>query len=113
MIAGPSVFGFRLKLRVPQPVTKYCVTIAMRFDTNQNSASPLGKLIVKKPNKRGIIHSIMLFIDCCFGSDVGMVDIFCCTHIEAATRMAIIKYLSGCPRSSQRNFAFKGIAPII
>ena len=94
-------------------MTKYCVTIAMMFDTNQNSASPLGKLIVKKPNMSGIIHSIILFMDCCFGSDVGMVDIFCCIHIDRATRMAIMKYLSGCPRSSQRNFAFKGIAPII
>lgn len=61
----------------------------IRFDTNQNSANPLGKLIVKKPNISGIIHVSMLFMDCCLGSDVGIVDIFCSTHMLAATSTAM------------------------
>ena len=33
--------------------------------------------MVKKANMRGIIQSIVLLIDCCLGSVVGAVIIFC------------------------------------
>ncbi len=95
-------------------MTKYCVTMPIILDTIQNSASPLGKARVKNPNIRGIIQIIILFIDCCCWSAAGAVDIFCSTHIEAATRMGRMKYplggTSGWARLSQRKFGFRGIA---
>ena len=91
-IAGPLTgsgagAGARVS-RVPHPVTKYCITIPIMFETTQNSASPLGNWRVKKANIRGIIHSIILLIDCCLGSADGTVDIFCKTHIVPPTRIA-------------------------
>jgi len=47
------------------------------LETTQNRARPLGNCKVKKANISGIIHSIILFIDCCFGSVVLTVAIFC------------------------------------
>lgn len=94
----------------PHPVIKYCVTMPIILETTQNSASPLGKLRVKKANIRGIIQSIILLIDCCLGSAEGTVDIFCSTHIEDPTRMARIKYPSGWARLSQRKLSFRGTA---
>jgi len=87
--AGAITLGFLLKERVPHPVIKYCVIIPMIFDTSQKIANPLGKLMVKKPNISGIIQVSILFMDCCLGSDVGTVDIFCRIHILAATSTAI------------------------
>ena len=87
--AGATAFGALLN-NVPHPVIKYCVIIPMIFETTQNTANPLGKLIVKKANINGIIHVSILFMDCCFGSAVGTVDIFWSTHIVAATKIAII-----------------------
>ena len=86
---GAAGTGLLLKDSDPQPVMKYCVIMPIRLDTNQNSARPLGKLIVKKPNISGIIHVSMLFMDCCLGSELGIVDIFCSTHMLAATSMAM------------------------
>ncbi len=74
---------------------KYCVMMPIILDTIQNSASPLGKASVRKPNIRGIIQIIILFVDCCCGSAVGTVDIFCSTNIEAATRTGRTKYPLG------------------
>ena len=79
---------------VPHPVMKYWVTMPMMLDTTQNSASPLGKLRVKKANISGMSHSIILFIDCWRGSAVGTLDIFCSTHIEAATSTGRMKSVS-------------------
>lgn len=45
----------------------------------------MGKEKEKKPNITGIIHSIIVWLDCCLGSGEGMVVIFCCTQVEAAT----------------------------
>lgn len=93
---------------------KYCVMMPIILDTIQNSASPLGKASVRKPNIRGIIQIIILFVDCCCGSAVGTVDIFCNTNIEAATRTGRMKYplggTSGWARLSQRKFGFRGTA---
>ena len=84
------------------------------LDTTQNSASPLGKARLKNANIRGIIQIIILLIDCCCGSCEGTVDIFCSTHIEAATRMGRMKNplggTSGWARLSQRKFGSRGIA---
>ena len=87
--AGATAFGALLN-NVPHPVIKYCVIIPIIFDINQNTANPLGKLMVKKPNISGISQTSMLFMDCCLGSDVGTVDIFCSTHILAATSIAMM-----------------------
>jgi len=54
-------------------------------------ARPLGKLSVMKPNSKGIMVPIMVFIWLWLGSMEGMVIIFCCTHIEAATRTGMTK----------------------
>jgi len=98
----------------PHPVIKYCVIMPIILDTTQNSASPLGKARVKNANIRGIIQIIILFIDCCCWSGVGTVDIFCSTHIEAATRTGRMKYplggTSGWARLSQRKSPFRGTA---
>jgi len=59
----------------------------------------------------GIIHSIILFIDACFGSVDPLVIIFCCTHIEPPTRMGRSTLEgSGSERSSHRKPLFSGIA---
>ena len=86
---GATAFGALLN-NVPHPVIKYCVIIPMIFDTNQKTANPLGKLMVKKPNISGISQTSILFMDCCLGSDVGIVDIFCSTHMLAATNIAMM-----------------------
>ena len=87
--AGATAFGAFLN-NVPHPVIKYCVIIPMIFEITQNTANPLGKLIVKKANINGISQTSILFMDCCLGSDVGTVDIFCNTHTVAATSIAIM-----------------------
>ena len=57
----------------------------MMLVATQYIARPLGKLNVRKPNIRGIMVCIMVFIWLWLGSNEGMVIIFCCTHIEPAT----------------------------
>jgi len=61
----------------PQPVIKYCITTPITLEMSQNRARPAGNCMVKKTNIRGIIQSIILLIDCCLGSAVDMVIIFC------------------------------------
>jgi len=56
----------------------------------------------------GIIQSIIWLWDCCCGSVLCTVVIFCCTHIEAPTRRGKIINLSGEDRSSQRNRLSRG-----
>ncbi len=65
---------------------------------------------MKKPNIAGMVHCIMLFMDSCFGSVVGIVIIFCCTHIEPAVKMAMTGKGSGVPRCNQRNSCPRGMA---
>ena len=52
----------------PHPVTKYCMVTPITLEIIQYSESPLGKPVEKNPNMMGIIHSIMFWVDCCFGS---------------------------------------------
>lgn len=65
-------------------------------------------------NIRGNIHNMIWFWDACFGSAVGMMVIFCCTHMDTPTSSGIIigngLSLTRLPRSSQRNAPFTGIA---
>ena len=51
----------------------------------------MGKLKEKNPSITGIIQSIMLWLDCCLGSDVGVMVIFVWTQVEAATANGIRK----------------------
>ena len=59
---------------------------------------------------RGSIHSIMLFCEAWRESVVGMVVIFCITHIDAPTRMGRMGVGSGSARSIQRKSLFRGTA---
>lgn len=79
------------------------------LDTTQYKASPLGKVVVKKPNISGIIQSIILLVDACLGSADGMVVIFCIIHIDTATRIGNTGSLSGSARLSHRKLLSNGI----
>ena len=60
----------------------------------------------------GIIHSIMVWLDCCRGSMEGVVVIFCWSHVEAPTISGIMNS-SGvglAARSKPRKCWFKGAA---
>jgi len=92
--------------RPPHPVTKYWIPILITLEVTQKRASPLGNDRVRKANIIGIIHSIMLACDCCLGSAVGVITIFCCTHIVPPTRSA--KRVSPVARFNQRNSLFNG-----
>ena len=43
---------------------KPCITTPTTLDITQYTASPLGNVVVKKPNISGIIHSIIWLVDC-------------------------------------------------
>tara|TARA_B100000809_G_scaffold200515_1_gene200787 strand:+ start:870 stop:1085 length:216 start_codon:yes stop_codon:yes gene_type:complete len=69
---------------------------------------------VKKPNIRGIIHSIILLVDACCWLMDGMVVIFCINHIDAPTRTGS-RMLNGAgflleysARFIDRNWPFSG-----
>lgn len=81
--------------RPPHPVIKYCVTIPIMLETTQNTANPLGTKNVNRANIKGIIHIMVLAIDCDLGSGDETVDIFCSTHIDPPHRMAKINQESG------------------
>ena len=79
------------------------------LDTTQYNASPLGKVVVKKPNIIGIIHSIILLVDAWRGSADGIVVVFCISHIDTPTKTGITGRLSGCARSNHRKVLLIGI----
>ena len=82
---------------------KYCMTTVIMLDTNQYKGSPEGKERLSTPNMTGMVHSIMVLVDCCCAVvAVGMV-IFWVTHMDAPTRTGRMKYGSGCVRVSQKN----------
>lgn len=67
-------------------------------------ARPLGNWMVRTPNMRGIMVSIIRFMDSCLGSPVVTVIIFCCIHMVPPTSTGRRKGLgSGRARSSHRN----------
>ena len=80
------------------------------LDTTQYSARPLGKFSVKNPNIAGIIHSIILLVEAWRSSAVGIVVIFCMTHIDTPTRIGMMNGDgSGRARSIHRKLLFIGI----
>ena len=79
------------------------------MDTIQYSARPLGKVVVKKPNIIGIIHSIIRLVCAWRGSAEGMVVVFCISHIDTPTRTGITGRVSGCARSSHRKELLMGM----
>lgn len=91
-----------------QPVTNPCIIIPTKLDTTQYSASPLGKVVVKKPNIIGIIHSIILLVDAWRGSAEGIVVVFCIRNMDTPTIIGIAMG-SGAARSSHRNVLLMGI----
>ena len=56
---------------------KYCIATPMTLETIQYRESPLGNCNEKNPIISGIIHSIMIWFDCCLGSIDGIMVIFC------------------------------------
>ena len=75
-------------------------------------ARPTGNWKANTPSMMGIIHSIMLWVDCCRGSMEGVVVIFCCTQVDAPTSSGMMNS-SGvglAARFKPRKFWFKGAA---
>ncbi len=86
------------------------MTTPTTLDTTQYNASPLGKLRVKKPNIAGIIQSMIRLVEAWRSSAVGMVVIFCMTHMEAPTRIGMTTGEgSGAARSIHRKLLSMGI----
>ena len=62
----------------------------------------------KNASISGIIHSIMVLVDCCRGSGFGIMVIFCCTQVETPTRTGKIGVGSGFARSKAKKLLFSG-----
>ena len=90
---------------------KYWMDIPIRLEIIQYRGSPLGQPRENTPRKMGIIHCIMFWLDCCLGSIDGVMDIFCWTQVDAATRTGNTKLVgSGSARFMPRNWLFSGAA---
>ena len=86
----------------------------MRLETIQYRGNPLGHPSENAPRKMGIIHNIMVWLDCCRGSGDGICVIFCCTHVVTATSTGITTLDgSGWLKSIHRNPLFTGTAACI
>ena len=57
----------------------------MTLDTIQYMDSPMGNCKEKKAIITGIIHSIIVWLDCCRGSVDGEMVIFCWTQVDTNT----------------------------
>ncbi len=64
--------------------------------------------MLKTKNINGIIHSIIRACCCCLGSGLGIVDIFCCIHIDTPVSIGNIIRRSGLARSSHKNLLPSG-----
>jgi hypothetical protein len=89
---------------------RYWIAAPITFEANQYSGSPLGICSVKNANMNGSIHCMMRWVDCWLGSAVGMVLIFCSTHMERPTRTGSTGVGLFAARSSHRNWLFSGIS---
>jgi len=87
----------------PHPEIKYWIITLRTLEVIQKRARPLGTDKVIMANIIGIIHSIIWFCDCCLGSAVEVITIFCCTHMAPPTKTANKKVWSGTAKFSQRN----------
>ena len=72
----------------------------------------MGKVKAKNPSITGIMYSIIFWLDCCRGSGEGMVVIFCCTQVEAATSSGMMnrKGFGLTPRWIPRKLSPRGAA---
>ena len=65
--------------------------------------------MVSRPNIRGMNHSIIWFMDFCWGPPLTGI-IFCCSHMEPPTRMGRATWVgSRSARFSHRNWGSRGI----
>ena len=96
-------------------VTTNCTATPMTFDTIQYIDNPAGNWREKKAIITGIIHSIMVWFDCCLGSVDGLTVNFCWTQVETNTSAGIITRVgSGSARSNiPRKLALRGAAAYI
>ena len=96
-------------------VTKYCTATPMTFDTIQYIDKPLGNWREKKAIIIGIIQSIIVWFDCCFGSVDGLTVNFCCTQVDTNTNAGIITRVgSGSARSNMpRKLTLRGTTAYI
>ena len=94
-------------------VTRYCMPTPITLDTIQYMDSPIGNWTEKKAIIIGIIQSIIVWFDCCFGSVDGLTVNFCWTQVETNTNPGIstIAIDSGLePKSKPMKEAFNGAA---
>ncbi len=85
----------------------------MMLEMTQYSTNPLKKVTLMTTKKIGIIHSIIRCVLCWLGSALGIMDIFCCTHMVTPDRTGSTKVGSFSPKSSQRKARSTGAAPAI
>ena len=82
----------------------------MALEIVQYRARPLGKVRDRKASISGIIHSMVLAVDCCLGSVLGGVVVFCSAHVDTPTRTGMMMFVgSGLARSMPRKLAFNGM----
>ena len=82
----------------------------MALEIVQYRASPLGNVRERKASINGIIHSMVLAVDCWRGSVLGGVVVFCRAHVDTPTRTGMMMFVgSGLARSMPRKLAFSGI----
>ncbi len=92
-------------------VTTYCTATPITLETIQYKDRPAGNCREKIAIITGIIHSIMVWLDCCFGSDDGMMVSFCWTQVETNTKAGMTSLVgSGAAKSSPRKVAVRGAA---
>ncbi len=82
----------------------------MALEMIQYRASPLGNVRERKASISGIIHNMVLAVDCCLGSALGGVVVFWRAQVETPTRTGIMMLVgSGLARSKPRKLAFSGM----
>ena len=101
--------NFSISISGAHPVTNPCIIIPTILDTTQYNASPLGKVVVKKPNIIGIIQSIIRLVCAWRGSADGIVVVFCIRNMDKPTSTGITGRESGFARSSHRKVLLMGI----
>ena len=79
------------------------------LETIQYKDRPAGNCMEKKAIITGIIHNIIVWLDCCRGSVEGMIVSFCCTQVETKTKAGMITLVgSGLAKSSPKKAAVSG-----
>ena len=92
-------------------VTTYCTATPITLETIQYKDRPAGNCRENTAIITGIIHSIMVWLVCCFGSDDGIMVSFCWTQVETNTKAGMITLVgSGEDKSSPRNEAVSSAA---